>query len=50
MEPTLEYKYDEYEDDFEEAGGNDKNKPSLNVDYNIQTDPPAGEKVPTQEE
>ena len=39
MEPTLEYKYDEYEDDFEE-GGNDKNRPALNVDYNIQTDAP----------
>ena len=40
MEPTLEYKYDEYQDDFEGEGANDKNKPGLNVDINLQTDPP----------
>ena len=38
MEPSLEYKYDEYEDDFHDEGANDKNKPGLNVDYNFQTE------------
>lgn len=40
MEPALEYKYDEYEEDFHEEGANDKNQPVLNVNYELQTDPP----------
>ena len=50
MEPNLEYKYDEYEEDFYEEAGNDKNKPSLSVEYQLQTENPQNPsvKMPTQ--
>lgn len=41
MEPTLEYKYDEYEEDFhEEKPNNDKNRSGLTANILLQTDQP----------
>ena len=50
MEPTLEYKYDQYEEDFHDEDGNDKNKPALNVSYQLQTDVNDKVKEPSGEE
>ena len=48
MEPNLEYKYDEYEEDFEAEKANDKNQPALTSHILLQTDPPAEEKKKLQ--
>jgi len=43
MEPSkqpLQYKYEEYEDDFHNEGGDDKNHVPITVDYQGQTTPP----------
>lgn len=39
MEPKLEYKYDDYAEDFDEEG-NDKNKSPLTVDFQVQANEP----------
>jgi hypothetical protein len=50
MQPNLEYKYEDYEEDFHNEEANDKNKSPLTVEYQLQTEhhPPPKEK--TEEE
>jgi hypothetical protein len=50
MQPNLEYKYEDYEEDFHQEEANDKNKPSLTVEYQLQTEHPPPPKQKTEEE
>lgn len=40
MEPKLEYKYDDYAEDFDNEDMNDKNKSPLTVDIQVQASEP----------
>jgi hypothetical protein len=53
MEQPLQYKYEDYEEDFDPEDPNDKNKskaPALTVDFQHQTTPPGSPKQKTQEQ
>lgn len=50
MQPNLEYKYEDYEEDFHQEDANDKNKPPLTVEYQLQTEKAAPPKQKTEEE